>query len=83
MDSWNVHAESYGAPLVPISIEKLLPPLKVVVSSELKLELWGSPELLKLLITKIRATLNSGEYNFNQDNDSYDLEKRSASVFVS
>lgn len=84
MSSWNVRASSsYGALLVPIIIKKLLPPLKFVLSSDLKSEMWGSPKLCQLLSTKTRSRLNCGEYNFNQDNDSYHLEKRSVYVFVS
>ena len=51
LDSLNVKSDSCSALLVPMIMGKLQPQLKIVVSRNLRSELWGLAELLNLINT--------------------------------
>ena len=55
LDSRNVKSDSYSALLVPMTMGKLPPQLKLVVSRNLRSELWGLAKALNLINTKIKA----------------------------
>ena len=64
-------------------IEKLRPKLKLVLSCNFKLELWGLVELLNLINTEIKGRADFGEYNFIQGNEFGHLDLQSASALAS
>ena len=80
LDSFNVKSNSYSALLVPMIMGKLPPQLKLVVSCNLRSELWDLAELLNLKNTEIKARASCCEYNFSQGNefDHSDLRTNSA-----
>ena len=59
------------------------PQLKLVVSCNLRLELWGLAELLNLTNTEIKARANCGEYNFSQGIEFDHLELQSVFALAS
>ena len=69
LDSLNIKSDSYSALLAPVIVGKLPPQLKLVVSRNVRLELWGLAKLLNLIITEIKTRANCGEYNFCQGSE--------------
>ena len=80
LDSLNVKSDSYSALLVPMIMGKLPSQLKLVVSRNLRSELWGLAELLNLINTEIKARANCGEYNFSQGKEFDHLGLRTISA---
>ena len=83
LDKLNVKSESYSTLLVPMIMGKLPPQLKLVVSRNLRSELWGLTELLNLINTEIKTRANWGEYNFSQGNEFDCLDLRTTSALAS
>ena len=69
LDSLSVKSDSDSALLAPMIMGKLPPQLKLVLSRNLRSELWGLVELLNLINTEIKARANCDEYSFRQGNE--------------
>ena len=83
LDSLNVKSDSYSALLVSMIMGMLPPQLKLVVSCNVRLELWGLAELLNLINKEIKAGANCGEYNFGQGNEFDHLDRCTTSGLAS
>ena len=83
LDSLNAQSDSYRALLVPMIVQKLPPHLKLVVSRNLRSELWGLANFLNLINTEIKARANCGKYNFSQGNEFVCLNLRTTSTLAS
>ena len=69
LDSLSVKSDSDSALLAPMIMGKLPPQLKLVLSRNLRSEMWGLVELLNLINTEIKARANCDEYSFRQGNE--------------
>ena len=78
-----LQSNHYSTLLVPMIMGAVPPQLKLVVSCNLRLELWGLAELLNLTNTEIKARANCGEYNFSQGNELDHLDMRNTSAMAS
>ena len=83
LDSLNVKSDSCSVLRVPMNMGKLPPQLKIIVSHNLRLELWGLADLLNLIDREIIATANCGEYNFSQGNEFDNSDLRTTSALAS
>ena len=83
LDSSNVKSDCYSAPLVSMIMGKLPLQIKLVVSRDLRSELWGLAELLNLINTEIKTRANCGECNFSQGNEFDHLDLWSTSALAS
>ena len=65
LDSLDAKSYSHSKLLVPMVMGKLLIQLKLVVSRNLRSELWDLVELLNLINIEIKIRANCGEYNIS------------------